>query len=304
MGFTRSSVTKASVAALALLAAGACGGGGDSAPTSGGSAAPVAATTAPPTPPDEGLEPAPEATPLPNGLASLRKPFKGDLDGMVKRRVIRVLTVQNPHPLLRGPRPRGRDHLRVDQGLREAAEQEARQQARHGARRSPSRCARDQLIPRLLAGEGDIAAAALTVTAERKKKVDFSDPFATGVREVLVSGPARPAVASIDDLSGKEVYVRPSSSYAEHIGILNKRLAKDGKAAGDDPARPGGPRGRRHPRDGGRRARSRHGGGRLHGRPVRAGVSRSCARTPTVDEPARSTSPGPSARAARSWRRR
>src|SRR5262245_16972646 len=42
------------------------------------------------------LEPAPEATPLPEGLAPLVEPFKGDFDEMLKRRVIRVLTVQNP----------------------------------------------------------------------------------------------------------------------------------------------------------------------------------------------------------------
>ena len=33
---------------------------------------------------------------LPEGLAPLIEPFLGDLDGMVERRVIRVLTVQNP----------------------------------------------------------------------------------------------------------------------------------------------------------------------------------------------------------------
>jgi membrane-bound lytic murein transglycosylase MltF len=89
--------------------------------------------------------------------------------------------------------------------------------------------ARDELIPRLLAGEGDIAAGQLTVTAERRKIVDFSDPAATGVREVLVTGPEGPSVASLDDLSGKEVYVRPSSSYAEHIRALNARFEKAGK---------------------------------------------------------------------------
>jgi membrane-bound lytic murein transglycosylase MltF len=89
--------------------------------------------------------------------------------------------------------------------------------------------ARDQLIPRLLAGQGDIAAAELTITPERKKQVDFSDPFATGITEVLVTGPEAPAVASLDELSGKEVYVRLSSSYAEHLKALNRRFKAEGK---------------------------------------------------------------------------
>jgi membrane-bound lytic murein transglycosylase MltF len=90
--------------------------------------------------------------------------------------------------------------------------------------------ARDQLIPRLLSGQGDIAVAGLTVTQARKEKVDFSIPTANGIREHLVTGPSAPPIASIDDLSGKEVYVRPSSSYAEHIGVLNARFKKEGKA--------------------------------------------------------------------------
>jgi membrane-bound lytic murein transglycosylase MltF len=88
---------------------------------------------------------------------------------------------------------------------------------------------RDQLIPRLLAGEGDIAAAMLTVTPARQKQVDFAAPFATGVQEVLVTGPDAPPVASLEDLSGKELYVRASSSYAEHLRKLNEHFKATGK---------------------------------------------------------------------------
>jgi membrane-bound lytic murein transglycosylase MltF len=90
--------------------------------------------------------------------------------------------------------------------------------------------ARDQLIPGLLAGRGDVAAGMITVTPERKKQVDFSEPFATGVREVLVTGPGAPPLASLDELSGQEVYVRPSSSYAEHLAVLNARFEAEGRA--------------------------------------------------------------------------
>jgi membrane-bound lytic murein transglycosylase MltF len=89
--------------------------------------------------------------------------------------------------------------------------------------------ARDQLIPRLLDGRGDIAAAQLTITPERRKQVDFSVPVATGVTEVLVTGPDAPPVASVDELSGKELYVRPSSSYAEHLRMLNAKFEREGK---------------------------------------------------------------------------
>ena len=64
-----------------------------------------------------------------------------------------------------------------------------------------------------------------------------------------MTGPQSPQLASLDDLAGKDVFVRKSSSYWEHLEQLNARFKKEGKA-GDRPAsRPGGPRGRRPTRD-------------------------------------------------------
>ena len=51
---------------------------------------------------------------------------------------------------------------------------------------------RDQLLPSLIAGKGDIAAANLTITPERLQLVDFTPPIRTDVREILVTGPASP----------------------------------------------------------------------------------------------------------------
>src|SRR5262245_49801084 len=42
------------------------------------------------------VEPAPEPEPYPPGLQPFVAPWKGDLDGMVERRIVRVLSVQNP----------------------------------------------------------------------------------------------------------------------------------------------------------------------------------------------------------------
>src|SRR5882672_556268 len=65
--------------------------------------------------------------------------------------------------------------------------------------------ARDQLLPKLAAGYGDLAVANLTITPERRKLVDFSAPVLSDVREIVVTGPNSPAVASVDDLSGRQV---------------------------------------------------------------------------------------------------
>jgi membrane-bound lytic murein transglycosylase MltF len=83
---------------------------------------------------------------------------------------------------------------------------------------------RDELIPGLVKGLGDIAVANLTITPERLKHVDFSNPMLTGVKELLVTGPAAPPVTDIDDLAGKEIRVRKSSSYYESLVLLNDKF--------------------------------------------------------------------------------
>jgi membrane-bound lytic murein transglycosylase MltF len=223
-GFSRRAAPFGIVALALCVSAWGCKGAAPQAGSESASADGVAQATA-----EEAPEPAPEATPLPAGLAPIVKPFKGDLDGMVKRRLIRVLTVQNPILYFVD---RGREVGMTYEAI-QAFEKQLNQKLGNKIVKVhviAVPVARDELIPRLLAGEGDIAAALLTVTRERQKQVDFSEPFATGVREVLVTGPGAPPVASLDDLSGKQVYVRPSSSYAEHLRALNARFKAAGKA--------------------------------------------------------------------------
>ena len=60
--------------------------------------------------------------------------------------------------------------------------------------------------------------------------MDFSDPTARNVSEIVVTGPGAEPIATAQDLSGKEVYVRQSSSFYESLEQLNAELAKAGKA--------------------------------------------------------------------------
>lgn len=88
---------------------------------------------------------------------------------------------------------------------------------------------RDRILQDLVDGKGDIAAANLTITPQRRAIVDFASPWLKGVKEILVTGPSAPPVASITDLSGWEVMVRESSSYYTHLVALNERLAREGR---------------------------------------------------------------------------
>jgi membrane-bound lytic murein transglycosylase MltF len=88
---------------------------------------------------------------------------------------------------------------------------------------------RDRLLPGIQEGLGDIAAGNLTITPERLKMVDFSDPVLKGVDEIVVTGPKSPKLETLEDLSGKTVHVRKSSSYYENLTRLNTAFKQKGK---------------------------------------------------------------------------
>jgi membrane-bound lytic murein transglycosylase MltF len=89
---------------------------------------------------------------------------------------------------------------------------------------------RDRLFQSLAEGKGDIAAASLTVTPERETRVNFSPPILGNIREIVVTSATQPPVATAEDLSGRSVHVRKSSSFYQSLTELNRRLAAQSKA--------------------------------------------------------------------------
>jgi ABC-type amino acid transport substrate-binding protein len=123
--------------------------------------------------------------------AELNPAWTGDLDGMVERRSIRALVpYNNTHFFL----DRGRMHGATYESLMKFEEQLNRKLKRKNLRIKISFIPvfRDELIPALLDGKGDIAAAGLTITQARRNVVDFTDPVATGVDEIVVAAPKAP----------------------------------------------------------------------------------------------------------------
>jgi membrane-bound lytic murein transglycosylase MltF len=162
------------------------------------------------------------------GLVLPSAKWTGDLDGMIKRRMVRVLVVYS------------KTYFFVDKGTQRGIVYEAfrkfeedlnkKLQAKHirvNVVFIP--VSRDELLPALVEGRGDIAAANLTITEARDQLVDFADPTLTDVSEIVVTGPESPAIATLGDLSGKEVFVRPSSSYYESLRALSERFKKEGQ---------------------------------------------------------------------------
>jgi membrane-bound lytic murein transglycosylase MltF len=175
-------------------------------------------------------QPAASAEKKPYALPDLTQlKFTGDLDGMIQRRYIRVLvTYSKTHYFVDKATQRG---LAYDFGRMFEDSLNKKLKKKHiRIHLLFVPVARDELIPALLGGRGDLAAANLTITPERLKRVDFTNPTAGNVSEIVVTGPGAEPISSLQDLSGKEVYARKSSSYYESIRKLNTDLRKEGKA--------------------------------------------------------------------------
>jgi membrane-bound lytic murein transglycosylase MltF len=144
----------------------------------------------------------------------------GDLDGMVERGYVRALVVYTlGQYFLDGVTQRGATYEALV-GFEDFLNQRlGRRTIKVDVLIIPVQ--RDELLPALERGLGDIAAANLTVTTSRQETVDFSNPFIGDVRELVVTGPAAETPSSLDDLSGSTIHVRRSSSYWRSLEKLN-----------------------------------------------------------------------------------
>jgi membrane-bound lytic murein transglycosylase MltF len=161
--------------------------------------------------------------------AVVDKKWTGDFDAMMRRRLMRVLVVNNKTLYFID---RGQQRGIVYEAFKEF-EKEVNRKLRKGQR--PLNVvfipvARDELLSRIADGRGDVAAGGLTVTSERRKLVDFTTPTFGGVDEIIVTGPESPPFSTLDDLAGREVFVRKSSSYYESLVALNREFRGKGKA--------------------------------------------------------------------------
>ena len=160
-------------------------------------------------------------------LTQIMTPWTGDLDGMTQRRMVRVLTAfsKTQYFIDRGT-PRGTAY---DQGklLEDELNKSLGIDRKIQVQFVP--LSRGELLPALVEGKGDIVMGDLTVTAERRTLVDFVDPWMDNIDEIVVTKPNGPVITTVDDLSGKSVFVRESSSYHQSLVDLNARLTREGK---------------------------------------------------------------------------
>ncbi|MFO1070825.1 MAG: lytic transglycosylase F [Geminicoccaceae bacterium] len=168
----------------------------------------------------------PDEDPL---LAAALHPWKGDLPAILERGMLRVaIPVGLSTYILDGPDQKGITYDRVV-----ALEQHLK---RHLGRKARDLtvvvipAGRDRVFAMLDEGRADLAAGNFTITRSREARVAFTAPFRENVREVIVTGPDSPAIANFSDMVGVPIHVRKSSSFHEHLTLLNRQRQAAGKA--------------------------------------------------------------------------
>ena len=147
--------------------------------------------------------------------------WKGDLDGMLKRGFVRFATAHNPLFFSEDLFEQRGLAIDIARALEDYLDKKYPKKGRH-LRVVIMPMARDAILPAVIEGRADFAAANLTITAARSRQVAFTVPSVDGIREIIATGPGMPTVASFDDLAKIKVHVRKSSSYYEHLTALNK----------------------------------------------------------------------------------
>jgi len=176
----------------------------------------------------------PDASAPPRRLAIANKVWTGDFDQMLERRVIRVFA---PYSRSLYFSDKGRERGLAAELIRDFERylniKYAKQLGKRPLTVYIGPATRDRLLPDVAEGMADIAIGNLTVTDERQKLVDFValDEGRRTISEVAVTGPKSPEIPTLDDLAGKTVQVRKSSSYYESLEALNSRFKKEGKPA-------------------------------------------------------------------------
>jgi len=176
-----------------------------------------------------------EASPTskPRQLTIANKPWTGDFDKLLERRMIRVYA-----PFSRSLyfNDRGRERGLAVELVRDWERylnlKYAKQLGKRPLTIYIAPATRDKLLPDLADGLADVAIGNLTVTEERLKTVDFvaGDEGRRAISEIVVTGPKSPELKTLDDLSGKRIHVRKASSYYESLEKQNEKFSKDKKA--------------------------------------------------------------------------
>jgi membrane-bound lytic murein transglycosylase MltF len=208
----------------------ACGDNRPAAPVEQTPSASGASSATPAQDAEAELPPSELETRLPPAVReAVLKPFTGDLDEMVKRRLVRIGVTFN------------RTFYFVDKGVQRGVAYDYGQLVeerlnKHFKTGTDNKVhvifvpmPRDLLLSSLVDGKVDLVAAQITVRPDLEKFVDFTNPTRMNISQVLVTGPGAPAMTSVEDLSGNEIFAREKSTHHQSLLALNEKFKTQGK---------------------------------------------------------------------------
>ncbi len=171
------------------------------------------------------------AAPAPRALPTHESEFKGDLDGLIARRIIRVAA---PYSRTLYFNDKGRERGMSADFVRDFEAWINRKYAKTLKNRPITvvlrPVTRDRLLSSVAEGYADMAVGNLTITEAREKVLDFVPVGGMPeLLEIVVTGPKSPRIPDIDHLQGQTVHVRKASSYHDSLVQLNRRFEKAGK---------------------------------------------------------------------------
>jgi membrane-bound lytic murein transglycosylase MltF len=165
----------------------------------------------------------------PSVRETVLKPFTGDADELVKRRVVRIgVAFNRTYYFVDRGKPRGIAY-EYGQLMQERLNKHYRTGNSNKIHVIFLPLPREMLLPALVEGRVDLVAAQVPVTPELEQHVAFSDPTRINVRQILVTAPGAPAISSIEDLAGKEVFAREFGGDAQGLRALNERFKSQGR---------------------------------------------------------------------------
>ncbi len=153
--------------------------------------------------------------------------WQGDLDGIVKRRILRVLVAPNKLGFyFDGSEIHG------------AAYEFCREFERFLNHKLHTGnlaihlhfvpIGRDSLLPKLADGYGDLIATMMVTPSQPQFAVDFAEPLYDEAKAVIVSGRGE-QLSRLEDLSGREVYYFSNTTSYEKLRRLSEDLQRNGK---------------------------------------------------------------------------
>lgn len=158
----------------------------------------------------------------------LRERWHGDLDGIAKRRVLRVLVT----PSKLGFQFNGSQ-------MQGAIYEYSREFEKFLDKKLDTGhlsilavfipVSRERLIPMLADGSGDLVASLVGVNEKYQGTVDYTDPLYDDAKVVVVSGPGAPPISQLKDLAGQEAYYYQNTIPFDKLSQISEGFRKEGK---------------------------------------------------------------------------